>query len=1177
MTELAQDPEADPAQTSSLGNVRVTVLTDRLLRVEYAHDGVFEDRPTLAVVNRRFPSTPFDVRVDGSALTVDTGAIELHCSDVHAPFSAERLHARIRWVNPASGSAATSTTWYFGQPDEGNLGGTVRTLDTWKGNTTARTVGFEPDTGFVHEWDEQPLEPGLLSRDGWVVVDDSNSVVLDTAADGGRPWPTPRPAGERQDLYLFAHGSDHAATLQAGARLLGTQPLPPRYTFGYWYSRYYPYTDRELLDLAEQLDAHRVPVDVLVVDMDWHLPGWTGYSWDRDLFPDPTETLQRLHDRGLRVSLNLHPADGVGRHEDAFEAMCAAMGLAPQTVDRVPFDITDPRFVAAYFRLLHHPEEDRGVDFWWMDWQQGTDSPVPGLDPLAWLNHLHWDDQARRRPERRPLIFSRWGGLGAGRSPIGFSGDTHAVWESLAFQPEFTATAANVLYGYWSHDIGGHFGAPGPELYTRWVQFGAHSPVLRTHGSLGPDQERRLWEYQNPYRTVMIDAVRRRYELVPYLYGECRRGVDTGSSLVRPMYHHHPDADAALDAVGQYQLGELMIVAPVVSPLEDDSMAGVRVWLPEGEWFDVAHGARIAIDDVAGEWIERRYLLSEVPVFVRAGTVVPGQRDADRLAAPSYPHLVVTAYPGAHGSHELYEDDGVSTGYLRGESVSTALDHAVDHQRRTVRIGPARGDYPGWRPVRPVDVQFVGEAPPRSVEVDGDELPWAPLRRDGHWWYDAATASVVVSLPGVDLRRGAVVELARGDAVERVEVESLLDGYPGLARRLDMVSESTRTLLEQDNRQVIAVSQAVDRISRDPSTADAELLAVRRRLAGLDELLERYEGTWRELSSLTPTEPPVALDTLGSARRLLTTTRSQFSALSTGPLPRAVTTLLRVTNDVNDHRSAQYGALRGSETNGFERVVVRVAVTGSAGGMGRAVRRRLESDGATVLGIDVHDAEITADLSTTAGRDALADEVGRRCDGVLDGLVVAAGVQAADAATILSVNYFGAVATLDALRPLLARGTDPSAVAVVSNTPTTQPGYPAEVAQRCLDGDETAARLAIGDDALGAYPVSKLALARWLRRRATTPEWIGSGIRLNGIAPGFIDTPMTDGAWEMVASIGDVYPIPARRPGRPDEIAALVAFLLGPDAGFICGSIITIDGGTEAALRPDDWPRPMDL
>lgn len=875
---------ARPGQAVAQGNVRVTVLTDRLLRIEYAEDGVFEDRPSLAVVNRRFLEVPFEAHTDGDQLTVDTGAVALQCTDVTQPFTAESLSVRFSangWAGSQRDDGRTAT-WRFGQENGGNLGGTVRTLDTWKGKRTARTVGFNPQNGFIHEWDEQTLEPGLLSKDGWAVVDDSATVVLD-AVDGppGRcdGWPTERPAGDRRDLYLFAYGSEHTAALDAAAGLLGHQPLPPRFAFGYWYSRYYPYTDRELLELVEQLDHHDVPVDVLVVDMDWHRPGWTGYSWDRDLFPDPTDTLARLHDSRLRVSLNLHPADGVGRHEDAFEEMCGALGLDPAAVDRVLFDVTDPHFVDAYFRILHHPEEDRGVDFWWMDWQQGTESTLPGLDPLAWLNHLHWDDLARRRPDRRPMIFSRWGGLGAGRYPVGFSGDTYASWESLAYQPEFTATAANVLYGYWSHDIGGHFGAaPDPELYTRWVQFGAHSPVLRTHGVLGPDQERRFWEYSNPYRNAMIEAVRRRYELVPYIYGACRRGADSGRSLLRPMYHDDPAAEAAYEAPDQYRFGESMVVAPVVAPRDGDAMAAVRVWLPEGEWFDVAHGERLVVAEADGAWHERRYLLEEVPVFVPAGTVILGQLDVRRLDAPSYPNLVVTAYPGKAGASELYEDDGTSTRYLAGRSVTVALRHRTTARQRTVQIGAAAGTYRGWRRRKPVQVRFVHEAPPRSVRIDDHEVSWAASPTDGHWWYDAAAASVVVSLTSVDLRVGVTVTVDRASSRRRTDGEALIDGYPGLARRLDAISTSARTLVQDDNRQVIALSQAVDRISHDPSSLVDELRQLRNGVCGLDDVMARHAGTWRENESLNPLDPPVASSTLEGARRLLATTIDQFLA-----------------------------------------------------------------------------------------------------------------------------------------------------------------------------------------------------------------------------------------------------------------------------------------------------------
>lgn len=258
-----------------------------------------------------------------------------------------------------------------------------------------------------------------------------------------------------------------------------------------------------------------------------------------------------------------------------------------------------------------------------------------------------------------------------------------------------------------------------------------------------------------------------------------------------------------------------------------------------------------------------------------------------------------------------------------------------------------------------------------------------------------------------------------------------------------------------------------------------------------------------------------------------------------------------------------------------------IAITGAAGGIGRATRERLEADGHTTIGIDLAGAEIAADLSTPGGRRAMVREVDDACEGVLDGLVVAAGVGAGERTdlgpTIVSVNYFGAVATLEGLRPLLEGGTDPSVVVLASNSVTTQPGYPVEVAEWCLAGDEPRARQAAEPDAIGAYPASKLALALWARRQATTSAWIGAGIRLNAIAPGFIDTPMTVGTWDFVASLGEVYPIPAGRPGRPEEVAGLIAYLLSPEAGFFCGALVTMDGGTDAALRSDDWPRPIGL
>ena len=273
--------------------------------------------------------------------------------------------------------------------------------------------------------------------------------------------------------------------------------------------------------------------------------GWTGYSWNKLLFPDPTAFLNHIHEQGLKVTLNLHPAGGIEPWETSYPAMARAMGIDPATKKYVPFDITSRKFTDNYFDLVLHPLEKQGVNFWWLDWQQQNFTKIPGANPTFWLGYVFFTDQAREG--KRPLMLNRWGGLGEHRYQIGFSGDTISVWSSLAFQPWFTATAANVGYAYWSHDIGGHMpGAVDPELYTRWVQFGVFAPVLRTHTTKNPEAERRIWAYPEPYSGIMRSDFDLRYALVPYIYTEGRRTYDTGVAFLRPLYYNWPEADAGI-------------------------------------------------------------------------------------------------------------------------------------------------------------------------------------------------------------------------------------------------------------------------------------------------------------------------------------------------------------------------------------------------------------------------------------------------------------------------------------------------------------------------------------------------------------------------------------------------------------------------------------------------------
>jgi NAD(P)-dependent dehydrogenase (short-subunit alcohol dehydrogenase family) len=234
-----------------------------------------------------------------------------------------------------------------------------------------------------------------------------------------------------------------------------------------------------------------------------------------------------------------------------------------------------------------------------------------------------------------------------------------------------------------------------------------------------------------------------------------------------------------------------------------------------------------------------------------------------------------------------------------------------------------------------------------------------------------------------------------------------------------------------------------------------------------------------------------------------------------------------------------------------------------------------------VIGVDLRDADVIADLGTASGRAAAIAAVEEQSGGAIDGLVTWAGIAGltgVPGGLLVAINYFGTVALQEGLRPLLARGERAAAVAISSNSTTCQPGIPMDLVEACLDGHEDAARAA-GDDAgsLAVYPATKIAVARWVRRNAPTAGWAGAGITLNAVAPGAIETNMLQATRddERIGKFIDAFPVPVGRTGNPDELAAFVQFLLGPDARFFCGSVVFVDGGTDALLRADSVPVPM--
>lgn len=777
------DPVADPGAVAIIGNVRFTALTPRLMRIEYSPSGVFEDRASYAFVNRKTPVPAFRKVRRGVVHNVKTELISLfYDASKPGPLSAANLTGKL----VIDGEVVEWSPETRGR----NLLGTTRTLDGVSGACE--------------------LEPGIFSREGFTLIDDSKSILFDHFEGTDWPWATPRPDPEATDWYLFVHGSDYKASLADFTLVGGRIPLPPRYVLGAWWSRYWAYSEAELRQLVKEFREHDVPLDVLVVDMDWHLEGWTGYSWNPQYFPDPDGFLKWTEEEKLRVPLNLHPADGVGKHETRFKEFCEAVGADPATTERVKFDCTDPKFVKAYFEVLHHPLEKQGIDFWWMDWQQGRATRVEGLDPLPWLNYLHWTDWERNpgvKPSR-PLVFSRWGGLGNHRYQIGFSGDTFCDWPSLAFQPYFTATAGNVGYAWWSHDIGGHQpGRVDPELYTRWVQWGAFSPILRTHTTKNPLAERRIWEFPPEFYNAMKAAWRLRYALLPYTYSAGRACYDTGVPLCRPLYYHWPLIEDAYNRPRQYMFGESLMLAPVLEPRNPaNRLAAIKVWIPPGEWTLWAEGRRFSGPSEARLLVP----IDTIPLFVRAGDILPMAnvgRNSDDSGTDTL--TLISNAPG-WGVARLYEDDGLTQGYQKNEFAWTAIQSAGDVGFREITVRPTLGTFPGAVDSRVLTVRARNLPQPTKVLLNGEAM--AP----SEWTYEGGF-NFSVQLPPRAVKEETKL---RVEYEPNAALETLLAN--GLAGDLRMLVQLARELGAAAPAELEASLQAAELLARGGNTNEAQ-------------------------------------------------------------------------------------------------------------------------------------------------------------------------------------------------------------------------------------------------------------------------------------------------------------------------------------------------------------------
>lgn len=665
----------DPSATFVSGNCRVSVLNRGLLRVEY---GRFVDKCTQAVWYRRAKCTDFAFSTDGNTITVRLAdkTVVVNVSDFADSYAV--IDGKRVLLNNAH-----------------NLKGTTRTLDMSVDDYVHYDDPVTHNRKEVYYADSNLLDNGVCATDGVAVYDDSHSLVID---DDGTLLANPSSG----DYYVFLHKNDYYGAVSDLYDITGKVPMLPRYVFGNWWSRYWAYTDKEYLALLDRFADKHIPLSVATLDMDWHyvdlqtefgVPpqgqldeakygewhGWTGWTWNKHLFPDYKSFLCDVKHRKLHTTLNLHPASGFRWFEDCYKDVCAKTGVDPSTKQVVPFDFANDNFVQAYFDVLHNYQRD-GVDFWWIDWQQGNDSKIDGYDPLWGLNHFQYYDM--QHDGKRGLILSRYAGVGSHRYPLGFSGDTTQKWYILKYVVDFTATSANVGYTFWSHDIGGHHGGyKDDELYVRWLQFALFNPVVRLHSAVGKLYGKEPWNYDKATELLAIDLLQRRQRLVPYLYSVACANHFDNLPFICPLYYDYPTDKRTYGATGQYMLGD-MLVCPITTHTDGKSHLSTRkVYLPEGNWADIYTGTKYA----GGKQYKIYRGLGEIPVFCRDGTVLyrNGEQTDDLSFNPTV--LQIKLFVG-NGSCTIYEDDGETLDYRNGKCLRTFVTQRFDGKQSDIVI-----------------------------------------------------------------------------------------------------------------------------------------------------------------------------------------------------------------------------------------------------------------------------------------------------------------------------------------------------------------------------------------------------------------------------------------------------------------------------------------------------------
>ena len=651
---------------------RITVLSERLVRLEFNVDGKFNDNKTILVSNRNFPFPNFQVQQDNKYLVITTKYFSLQYTK-EAPFAGPKyapdINLKINLLN-------TDKTWYYGHPEARNFKGDAFSLDDYTNRVD--------------------LKNGLYSTDGFATLDDSNNLMIN---ENGF---LTKDDNKKVDMYVFMYKRDFGLCLKDYFTLTGYPPLIPRYALGVWWNKERIYSANDLERVSELFNRYQIPLSVMLLSEFWHIKDSsnynlykTGFTFNYNLFPNPMEFIKKMQEKEIHVGLNIDPTEGIRKEEEAYAKIAAELNVANN--ETIPFNVLNPIFVKDYLGYLINPLINMGVDVFWLDYKQD-------LQALQALNYYQKENY-KAYPDKRSLVLTRNPLVAPHLYNVLYSGETIVSWDTLKYLPFFNSLASNKGLSFWSHDVGGFKGGTEDgELYLRYVQFATFSPIFRLSAKRGQYYKREPWLWDIKTFTVAREYFWLRHRLIPYIYSESYKYSKNGIPLIQPLYYSYPEVYDEPLYNSEYYFGKSLFVAPITKPMNPLINRSIhRVFLPEGIWYDFKSGKKF----VGNKRYVAFYNEENYPVFVASGAIIPLANLEENKNETSVPKtLEINVFPGQNNIYKLYEDDGTTNKYQKGEYVITAIDYNYLKNNYTLIIHPFEGNVDVYPNTRNYKVRF---------------------------------------------------------------------------------------------------------------------------------------------------------------------------------------------------------------------------------------------------------------------------------------------------------------------------------------------------------------------------------------------------------------------------------------------------------------------------------------